>query len=146
MANYYCTTRSNYFHVNDEEGFRKMMKSVEGTEDSIHLWEEKDKAGDAVFGFGTYGGLLGYLPNGEASSDDEMNASYDSFMQQLQKYIVDDEAVIIMETGAEKLRYVNGFAQIITSEEIGWIDLKDAAVEKARKMLSKPEYSPKCEY
>ena len=42
MANYESCIRTNYFHVNNPEEFKKYMRRVYGTEDSIELWEEKD--------------------------------------------------------------------------------------------------------
>lgn len=33
------------------------MSCVYGCEDSMELWEEKDKDGKTVFGFGAYGGI-----------------------------------------------------------------------------------------
>ena len=54
MANYYCTIRSNYFHVKDVDLFKDIMSKVQGNEDEVMLWEEKDTNGAPVFAFGCY--------------------------------------------------------------------------------------------
>lgn len=40
MANYESVTRSNYFHVKDEDAFSKFMDTVSG--DDMHCWSDKD--------------------------------------------------------------------------------------------------------
>ena len=108
MANYCCTIRTNYFHVKDEDKFRDLMSRVYGCEDSIHLWEEKDSDGKAVFGFGVYGGIAG-LRNAQEDEDDDVDeSSYDEFIDGLQSCVADNDAIIIMEAGNEKMRYVVG--------------------------------------
>lgn len=41
MANYESVTRSNYFHVKDEDAFSKFMDTVSG--DDMHCWSDKDE-------------------------------------------------------------------------------------------------------
>ena len=41
MANYESVTRSNYFHVKDEDAFSKFMDTVSG--DDMHCWSDKDR-------------------------------------------------------------------------------------------------------
>lgn len=43
MANYESVTRSNYFHVKDEDAFSKFMDTVSG--DDMHCWSDKDEDG-----------------------------------------------------------------------------------------------------
>lgn len=109
MANYYASTRTNYFRVKDEEEFRKFMAHVSGTEDRVELWEEKDKNSNTVFGFGTLGGIAGvtdYHNDSDADSDDEdCEDDFDAFLDGLQTFVADDDAIIILESGHEKLRY-----------------------------------------
>ena len=71
MANYYAYIRTNYFRVKDEKKFREFMARVSGTEDRVELWEEKDKNGNTVFGFGTLGGINGITLNGLEYLQDE---------------------------------------------------------------------------
>lgn len=146
MANYCCAIRTNYFHVKDEEKFRDLMSRVYGSEDSVDLWEEKDSAGKTVFGFGVYGGIAGLRNAQEDEGDDADESSYDEFIDGLQACVADDDAVIIMEVGNEKLRYVIGCATIITSDDYSHIDVMGAAVYRAAKMLGNMEWQTKCSY
>ena len=43
MAKYESVTRSNYFHVKDEDAFSKFMDTVSG--DDMHCWSDKDEDG-----------------------------------------------------------------------------------------------------
>lgn len=146
MANYCCAIRTNYFHVKDEEKFRDLMSRVYGSEDSVDLWEEKDLDGKPVFGFGVYGGIAGLRNAQEDEDDDASESSYDEFIDGLQACVADDDAIIIMEAGNEKLRYVIGSATIITSEDYSHIDVMGAAVYRAAKMLGNMEWQTKCSY
>lgn len=69
----------------------------------------------------------------ELVSDDGM----DSFYEELQKILPDDEAMILVESGHEKLRYVTGFATIVTNKEIRFLNVSDIAVKTAGEMLGK---------
>lgn len=142
MANYCCTTRSNYFHVNDIESFKEMMSHVYGCEDDVELWEEKDENGNPIFGFGVYGGISGL----RYSDDDDDDLSYDSFVTMLQKFVSDDDAIIILESGNEKLRYIVGSALIITDADYKYIDITNMAMTEAKSMLNNPLWKTKCEY
>lgn len=141
MANYCCTIRTNYFHVKDENAFRTFMSRVYGCEDDIELWEEKDKDGRAVFGFGVYGGISGIR-----DQDADEDSSYDDFIDKLQEFVADDDAVIILESGNEKMRYVVGSATIVTSSDYKYIDIEDIAVKQAGEMLHNPLWKTICDY
>lgn len=60
--------------------------------------------------------------------------------------MADDDAVIIMESGAEKLRYVAGLATVITSNDCEYLDIGQLAVQKASSMLGSPVWSTRCDY
>lgn len=137
MANYVSTTRTNYFHVKDAEAFRAFMDNVSG--DDLELWDEKDDKGDTVFAFGCEGSIYGI------QNEDE-NDDYDLFIKNLQEYIADNDAVILTEAGHEKLRYVTGFATVITSKGIQFLNLDDMALSKAREMLGNPGFSTQMDY
>jgi hypothetical protein len=146
MANYCCTIRTNYFHVKDEDKFRDLMGRVYGCEDSVELWEEKDSDGKTVFGFGVYGGISG-LRNAQEDEDDDIDeSSYDEFIDGLQECVADNDAIIIMEAGNEKMRYVVGSASIITSKEFQYMDIADLATRKAAELLGNTDWSTKCSY
>ena len=142
MANYCCTLRTNYFHVKDADAFRAFMAQVYGAEDAIVLWEEKDCNGDLTFGFGTHGGIGG-LHNSE---DDADAAAYDEFINGLQEHIADDDAVIILEAGHEKLCYVVGDATVVTGQSVKHLGIMHLAVACGKDMLNNPGWTTKCEY
>lgn len=137
MANYVSTTRTNYFHVKDVEAFRAFMDN--GSGDNLKLWDEKDDKGDTVFAFGCEGSIYGI------QNEDE-NDNYDLFIENLQEYIADNDAVILTETGHEKLRYVSGYSAIITGSDIQHVNLDDMALSKAREMLGNPGFSTQMDY
>lgn len=142
MANYECVTRSNYFHVKDPAAFRKFMDRVYG----LNLWEEKDAAGQLVFGFGAYGGICGISPPDGKADDEQYDDSYDTFVNELQEHIAEDDAVIILEAGYEKMRYVVGSAIIVTHAEIDYLDISSWAVKRGAEMLNSPDWTTKCDY
>ena len=151
MANYYSTVRTNYFHVKDAEKFRGVMRRVCGSEDTVELWEETDVDGGLVFGFGTYGGISGILPASESASEDDAysyldDCSYDDFLDALQECVAESDAIIILESGSEKMRYVVGAATVITSKEIRYLDITDLAVKAASEMLGNPNWVTVCDY
>ena len=146
MANYCCTIRTNYFHVKDEEKFRALMDRTYGCEDSIELWKKHDANGNTVFGFGVYGGISG-LRNSVADEDDDYDeSSYDEFLDGLQECVADDDAIIILEAGNEKMRYIIGAATIITSSKFAYLDIADLAKQKASEFLCNPSWQTQCTY
>ena len=136
MANYCCTIRSNYFHVKNMDLFKDIMSKVQGNEDEVKLWEEKDTNGAPVFAFGCYSTING-IPDtsGNGDEDDIDENAYDRFIDALQKCVSNDDAIIVMESGHEQLRYVVGSALIITSEEIKYFNVADLAVKETAKMI-----------
>lgn len=146
MANYCCAIRTNYFHVKNDAKFREFMSQVYGCEDAISLWEEKDDFGQTVFGFGLYGGISG-LRNVRDDEDEDSNDSlYDEFITGLQACVAEDDAIIILEAGNEKLRYVVGSATVITSNGYEYMNITNFATAKAGKMLGNPTWQTRCEY
>lgn len=152
MANYCCALRTNYFRVKDPEKFRKFMQSVVTTEDTIDVWEDANsRTGETEFGFGCYGSICG-LPvyeNSENNSEDEVyweDCDYDAFVNGLSELVAEDDAIIILESGNEKLRYVVGQAQVITSRGVDFIDIGTAAAESAAKLLNDPSWKTRVSY
>lgn len=146
MSEYICTTRTNYFHVKDPAAFRDFMGRVHGSVDFITLWQEQDDEGRPVFGFGTHGAISG-LKNAEADDDDTLDESaYDEFIQGLQEHVAENDAVILLEAGHEKLRYVTGAATILTNTGYEHLDLAAMAVSRASELLGIPDWCTKCDY
>lgn len=77
--------------------------------------------------------------------DDDGCGNCDKFYEELQKILPDDEAVILMESGNENLRYVTGTATVITSKEVRFLDMSHIAIETASKMLGK-EFETQLDY
>ena len=142
MANYYCVMRTNYFRVKDEEKFLELMESVCSGEDELQIWSETDAEGTKRFGFGAYDSIRGINLAGDQDEDPD----YDAFITALQDCVADDDAIIIMEAGHEKLCYVGGSAEVITSQGHDYINITDSAVKMAKEMLNFPDWATKCDY
>lgn len=147
MANYYCSVRTNYFHVKDPNAFREFMQTVVADEDSVHVWEETDRNGDLTFGFGCYGTVLGVATDG-TDGDEEYEDEYDfeEFIYQLSEHVAPGDAVIMIEVGNEKLRYLVGTALIVTEHDTDFLDLTHLALERAADMLGNKEWQTRIEY
>jgi hypothetical protein len=107
MANYIAQGRSNYFAVKDEQAFREDIAKC-----YVELIERKTDAGQTLFGF---------LDNGEGegidwfawqADDDDPTPAGNEFTwgEFFQKHLADGWVAIIMNIGAEKMRYLNGEA------------------------------------
>lgn len=140
MANYQCAVRTNYFHVKDPELFRQFMARVYGTESSVELWEDKDTNGQPIFAFGSYGGISGLRDAAEDTSMETDETAYDEFICGLQRHVQADDAVIILESGREKLCYLVGSAEIITRSGYDQLDISKMARHCASAMLNNLEW------
>ena len=144
MANYCCTIRTNYFYVKDEAEFRSFMEQVYGCEDTIELWEKRDDRGCTMFGFGCYGGIAGIR---DTDNDEDLEeTAFDRFLEKLQKCVAEDDAVIILEAGNEKMRYVVGSALILTSKVCEFLDIAELAEKRAAELLAIPSWKTKLMY
>lgn len=144
MANYTCAIRTNYFHVKDEKAFRTFAEKLCCNEGDIEVWEDKDNAGNTVFGFGCCSPFRGI--HSDSANIENPDDAYDSFVDEIQKLIAEDDAVIIFEIGREKLKYLNGLATVITTKEHKYLDISDIAIEQARKMLNNKEWETNSNY
>ena len=81
-------------------------------------------------------------------SDENINWPEDDtgFVSGLQECLAEDDSIIVLEVGHEKLRYLIGAATIITRSSIETIDLTSLAISKAAEMLGNPDYTTCCEY
>lgn len=141
MANYYCTSRTNYFRVTDEQKYAALYAGLYGSEDSVEDFTEKHNS-ELWHGFGSEG-WMGW----RVDPDDEPDCDgMDGFYEALQEILPDDEAFIFMEAGAEKLRYVTGYVVVVTAKKIRYMSLADWAVASAKDMLGNPDFQTKTEY
>ncbi|MHB1841296.1 MAG: hypothetical protein ACYCPD_16180 [Acidobacteriaceae bacterium] len=110
MADWHGTARSNYFHVKDEATFRKEAESL-GLEvmtsdsDSDLFMVTPDGSDDK-------GGWPTWSPDESDADGDPLEVDIVGF---LSKHLVKGEIVVLMECGAEKLRYLTGHATAFNS-------------------------------
>jgi hypothetical protein len=103
MANYYGTARSNYFLVKDPEAFTTEMSKYPVTVIT------KDVDGVTLYGFldaDDDGGadIWAYYEHEESDIEDL------NWEEVFKRHLADDWVAVIMECGAEKHRYLGGFA------------------------------------
>ena len=130
MANYYGTTRTNYFGVTDPARLQEIMDKVVADEDAVELYT-REVDGITKYGFGCYSTISGYENDDEA--DDPYD--YDTFVEDLQKILAPDDAIVITEIGSEKLRYLCAFSLIITKEQMCSVDHLHAVGEKLCELM-----------
>ena len=116
MANYYASARSNYFKVKDLDAFAKAMFPFD-----VEISEGKH--GVCLLCRGD-GGWSWYDPDIEEDQDP---------VDLIAPHLQDNEICILMETGAEKLRYLIGYAIAFNNRKEGVdVNLKNI-YEQARK-------------
>ncbi len=144
MANYCCATRTNYFRVKDADAFRSFMKTVAADEGNVSVWEKEGNDGNIVFGFGCYGSILGTPVYKDGSDEDDDcgfdDYDFDEFVNGLSELVAEDDAMIILESGNEKLRYVTGCALVITSTDSEYMEIDVLAAQRAAEMLGNPSW------
>lgn len=145
MADWYGSARSNYFKVTDPKKFIELcnlwgVETVNGErkvitdrcEACLHGKPDTDCKEYVKVMVGeckgkeenqTLYGFLGNTDNGSLPSfrqDEETNTEYDfdDFLTELAPIIKDNWIAIMMECGAEKLRYISGFSIAINSKGI----------------------------
>lgn len=130
MANWYGTARSNYFKVKDPEAFKAWVEK-RGLQ-LLHGSDEKG-FGIAVGDSSDSGGWP--TTDSEAitagKTDEECEIS---IHDELAEHLAEGEIAILMEAGAEKLRYVTGNAVAIHSSgkriEIDLFEIYSKAAKK----------------
>jgi len=152
MANYYGSARTNYFKVKDEQEFLDALEDVPDIE--VVRENIPPHCPDGIvpddFDFGGYGILVsdgdcGGFPSmymdTETSEDKELDLG-----GLIAEHLQDGEVAVLMECGAEKLRYVIGWAEAINSkgerESISLYDIYGLA----RKLTDRPTDITKAEY
>lgn len=119
MANYYATERTNYFLVNNEEGFLEDVQTFLGNHEILR----KEKDGK------TYFAILGDYDNGQGlpayyeHEGDTFELEWADFFK---AHLAEGSVAIIMHAGNEKMRYVMGYAYAYNWKgEVKTIDLRD---------------------
>jgi hypothetical protein len=134
MADWYGNARSNYFGVKDKEKFKELC----------NRWDiqpiENQKGQVGFMGNDCNGALPSYLEEDEAG---EIVKEFDDFVQELSTNLLKDEVAVMIETGAEKLRYITGYALAVNSKgKTEWLDLNEiySKAEKLGKNITRAEY------
>jgi hypothetical protein len=116
MANYYGSSRSNYFKVKDVDKFKDFLNSM-------YDMEFIDDGN----------GRVGFLVTGEGGSipceiwDKEQDEYVDlDFDKLLAQHLQDGEVAVYQEVGAEKLRYLVGYSVAVNSKgETAMVSIAD---------------------
>jgi len=129
MANYNAVSRTNYFHVKDEEEFKDFMSHLSvDSGDPLCDFSKTDKDGNVIHGFGAHGSVI---------YSDEDNIDQDELFYRIQEHLPSDEIFVYKEIGHEKLAYVDGFVVIVTPMVINRISLDDWLREQGKKLNPK---------
>lgn len=140
MADQISRMRTNYFRVTDIEGLSDILQKCEVDDGyGIHKFE-KVVNGETLHAFGCESRIGGYYDPETEETD------FISFAKDLQTVVASGDAIIIMETGYEKLNYVYGLAYIITSEKIESLDFTQMVLKKAIEVVGDPDYYTAMEY
>ncbi|MBC2593537.1 hypothetical protein H5P28_04605 [Ruficoccus amylovorans] len=136
MADYYATTRSNYFGVKDEKAF---LAWAESTELGVQRREDPDHGNlFMIYSDQEKGAWPNYVYNEEKDDFDEVEV-----IPELAKHLKDGHVAILLEIGSEKLRYLVGVASAVNCRgEQVYVDL-DAIYKKAGKLgdvVTRAEY------
>lgn len=123
MANYYGTTRTNYFAVKDGAAFEKELEDF-----PVQIISQTGEDGVTRYGFldsNVDGAGLDWS-YWDHDTDDSVEIDW---LGILAKHLADGEVAIIMEVGAEKYRYLVGTAIAVNNKgETREVDLnKDIA-------------------
>jgi hypothetical protein len=106
MANYYESTRTNYFKVKDATAFQSFIQKFGGIDLVV-----QEKTGHYALLFDSESSVPCFYYDEEKDDDVEID-----FMHELSRHLCDDSIAVIMGAGAEKLRFINGYAYAINSK------------------------------
>lgn len=137
MADSNVITRSNYFHVTNEEEFRKIIaeankETVGGVDVHIHC-EDKTKPCPRYM-IGSFSSIEYPVVDKETN---KVDYSLYEFVRRIAALLPDEEAFILVITGNEKLNYVDADAYVATNKSYAHIDLWDKAVKEASHQLGR---------
>ncbi len=104
MANYCGAARSNYVRIENREGLRQSLEPF-----AIDL-NEKQQEGEHFCCFLSTTDSGGWP---DFVEDDEGNELEFSFEELVMPYVKEGECLVVMESGAEKLRYIIGCASAL---------------------------------
>lgn len=124
MANYYATARSNYFKVKDVAAFEQWCALV-GLESITDDTDQK------LVGFLDGNPDGGGFPSSRYDDNDELVEI--DLADELAAHLQDGQVAILMEGGAEKHRYIIGWALAVNSKgerkEVSLEDIYEQAAQ-----------------
>lgn len=97
MANYYATCRSNYVRAKNPKRFKELLLEYD-----VQIIEDDEERI----------GFISHMDTGmpcHNSTGDHI----DHDAERVGKHLAEGETLVIMEVGAEKMRYLNGYAVAI---------------------------------
>lgn len=110
MANFYGTARTNYFKVKDSAKFLAWLETLSSVESLQHITVK----GETLFGFASVCYDSGCFPT--VRYDEETGDGIEIWWaEELSAHLADGEVAVMIEAGAEKLRYISGWARAIHS-------------------------------
>jgi hypothetical protein len=117
MANYYGVARTNYFAVKSAEDFTAEMANY-----PVEVITSVNVAGETLYGLmdtNSDGG--GWEWSYVAEMEDEDGEPYETdleidWVEVFARHLEDGWVAILMETGAEKYRYLSGYALAVNSK------------------------------
>lgn len=109
MADFYGSSRTNYFRVKDRAAFEEVLQPLLDEEAvEIHDGDDGRLCVLAVGHFGTF--PTSYY-------DDKLDEDIEfEFPELIAPHLADGEVAVVIEVGAEKLRYVLGSATAINNK------------------------------
>ena len=135
MATYYESSRTNYFLVKDIEAFKTRLELFTALEVKVEKMNGKDyvcliNSNENGFPFDVYDDILG----------EYVEIDWEGIFSQ---HLQDGSVAIIMGAGAEKLRYIHGYAVAFNNkgetEQVHLVDIYKIA-EKLGTDIQKAEY------
>ncbi len=121
MANYYTYSKTNYFRVTDSEELKRIVKTLPDA--------EVDEVADGRFCIYSYDSLTeAYDEHGEVLECCPLTM--------IANVLPDDEAVVILEIGHEKLRYLHAGVIIVTNKGIKYLSFLESTKDAIMDMLN----------
>lgn len=99
MATYYSQGRTNHFRVKDSQKFEQEIETLSG-HSSIEIYNE-----DGQYCLLFEDGMPTYSYNEETGEEGEIEME-----DVIKKHLADGSVCVMIETGAEKMRYITGYA------------------------------------
>lgn len=136
IANFEATGRTNYFKVKDEAAFKDWAEKYGLV---AYPEEETEDSDGHKFTITTENRDHGTWPGHDEENDIEVD-----IIEMIAEHLADDEVCVIMEAGAEKLRYVSAWAAAFDNKgevvELKLGDIYGIAKEKWGRDIPTAEY------